>query len=265
MPGRNEIRLPRWQGRGGCGPAPSSDESGSAGAAPPGRRMPAPLLTAAPGTAPCWGGQRPAPRQAVAKHLTVLDRAGLVHGAAAGRERRYRVDDAQLARAADQLADVGSSWDGRLRRIAASLPWPENVWMGVSVEANAQVWRARYLGEVPAAIRFVSAEPLLGPLDKLDLRGIDWLITGGESGHRHRPIEAQWVRDLRDRATAEGVAFFHKQWGGFRPKAGGRDLDGRTWDEWPTTVRTRWQGPALLVSPDGALLHPSQPEPATPA
>jgi protein gp37 len=170
-----------------------------------------------------------------------------------------------MIRADHHVFQILTKRPGRLRRLADSLPWPENVWMGVSVEANAQVWRARYLREVPAAIRFVSAEPLLGSLDELDLSGIDWLITGGESGPRHRPIEAQWVRDLRDRATAEGVAFFHKQWGGSRPKAGGRDLDGQTWDEWPTAVRTRWQAPALLVSPDGALLHPSQPQPATPA
>src|SRR5215213_10716607 len=80
------------------------------------------------------------------------------------------------------------------------------------------------------AVRFVSAEPLLGPLPSLELDHLQWLITGGESGHGHRPCDPEWVRDLRDRCQEQGVAFFHKQWGGLRPKSGGRMLDGRTWD-----------------------------------
>lgn len=121
----------------------------------------------------------------------------------------------------------------RLAELAPMLDWPANVWMGVSIENNRWASRANYLREVPAAVRFISAEPLLGPLDELELGGIDWLIAGGESGSRHRPIKPAWVIELRDRCEAEGVAFFLKQWGGRTPRAGGRELEGRTWDEMP--------------------------------
>jgi protein gp37 len=122
----------------------------------------------------------------------------------------------------------------RLAELATQLDWPPNVWMGVSVENRRFVKRADYLREVPAAVRFISAEPLLGPLEGLNLEGVDWLIAGGESGHRHRPVRIEWIRDLRDRCAAHDVAFFFKQWGGRTPKAAGRDLDGRTWDELPS-------------------------------
>jgi protein gp37 len=125
----------------------------------------------------------------------------------------------------------------RLLTLAESLSWPENVWMGVSIENRRFVHRADYLRHVPAAMRFVSAEPLLGPLEGLSLEGIDWLIAGGESGHRHRPVRVEWVRELREQCIAENVAFFFKQWGGRTPKAGGRELDGRTWDEMPELNR----------------------------
>lgn len=121
----------------------------------------------------------------------------------------------------------------RLAELAQRLPWPPNVWVGVSIENRRFVHRADYLRTVPAAVRFISAEPLLGGLDGLDLGGIDWLIAGGESGHRHRAMRVEWARDLRDRCVAEGVAFFFKQWGGTTSKSGGRVLDGRTWDELP--------------------------------
>ena len=121
----------------------------------------------------------------------------------------------------------------RLARLAPTLPWPPHVWIGVSVESNEYAWRADFLRQVPAAIRFISAEPLLGPVDQLDLSGIQWVITGGESGAGFRRCDAAWVRDVRDRCVAAGVAYFHKQWGGRTPKAGGRVLDGRTWDEFP--------------------------------
>lgn len=121
----------------------------------------------------------------------------------------------------------------RLAQLAPTLDWPPNVWMGVSIENNRWVHRADFLREVPAAVRFISAEPLLGPLGQLELEGIDWLIAGGESGPHHRPVEPAWVIDLRDRCEIEGVAFFLKQWGGRTPKAGGRELDGRTWDGMP--------------------------------
>jgi protein gp37 len=124
----------------------------------------------------------------------------------------------------------------RLAELAPHLPWPENVWAGVSIENMHWAVRAEHLRTVPAAVRFISAEPLLGPLDGLDLAGIDWLIAGGESGARHRPMQADWVRALRDRCQHEGVAFFFKQWGGRTPKAGGRLLDGVEWSQMPRGV-----------------------------
>jgi protein gp37 len=135
----------------------------------------------------------------------------------------------------------------RLAELAPRLPWPPNVWVGVSIENDRWVRRADALRTVPAAVRFISAEPLLGPLPSLDLAGIDWLIAGGESGPRHRPPKAEWFRDLRDRCRAEGVAFFFKQWGGRHPKAGGRLLDGLTHDEYPVP-KPRW-GRARPVEP----------------
>lgn len=127
----------------------------------------------------------------------------------------------------------------RLGRLAPALPWPGNVWIGVSVETAPQLERIDHLRTVPAAVRFVSAEPLLGPLDGLDLAGVDWLIAGGESGMRARALHPAWVRDLREQCRDSGVPFFFKQWGGRTPKAGGRLLDGRTWDEMPTYRNAR--------------------------
>lgn len=121
----------------------------------------------------------------------------------------------------------------RLVKLADALPWPPNVWMGVSIENRRFVDRADLLREVPATIRFISAEPLLGHLDGLDLEGIHWLIAGGESGPRARTVKPQWIRALRDRCEEEEVAFFFKQWGGRTPKAGGRRLDGRHYDDMP--------------------------------
>lgn len=125
----------------------------------------------------------------------------------------------------------------RLADMASRLPWPGNVWMGVSVETDRYRFRIDHLREVPAAVRFVSAEPLLGPLPDLDLSGVDWLIAGGESGPQARPMDIGWGRDLRDQCLRAGVPFFFKQWGGRTPKIGGRQLDGRTWDEVPTSRR----------------------------
>jgi protein gp37 len=107
------------------------------------------------------------------------------------------------------------------------------VWLGTSIESDDYVRRADALRAAPATTRFLSLEPLLGPLPSLDLTGIDWVIVGGESGPGHRPLDLGWVRDLRDRCVGLGVAFFFKQVGGRTPKAGGRLLDGRTWDEFP--------------------------------
>jgi protein gp37 len=126
---------------------------------------------------------------------------------------------------------------------------PGHIWMGTSVENGDAAYRIGHLLSVPAAVRFLSMEPLLGPVDlqpwfhamgeTLSLRPIKvaprlhWIITGGESGIGYRPCNPEWVRSIRDQCNAAGVAFLHKQWGGRTPKAGGRDLDGRTWDEYP--------------------------------
>jgi protein gp37 len=124
----------------------------------------------------------------------------------------------------------------RAVRLAYKLTWSENIWMGTSIEDMAVARRADALRDVPATVRFISAEPLLGPLDGLDLTGIQWVIGGGESGPGFRRVDPAWARGLRDRCVGAGVAFFFKQWGGFTPKAGGRTLDGRTWDEYPVEI-----------------------------
>jgi protein gp37 len=128
-------------------------------------------------------------------------------------------------------------------QIAEALPWPENVWLGVSIENSRFTGRADILREIPASVRFISAEPLLGSLfengqrrSPLDLTRINWLIAGGESGHRYRPVHVEWIRELREACADAGVAFFFKQWGGRTSKAGGRELDGRTWDELPVAT-----------------------------
>ena len=121
----------------------------------------------------------------------------------------------------------------RLADVGQRLEWPSNLWIGVSVENSRYRFRLDHLRRVEAAVRFVSAEPLLGPLEELDLAGIDWLIAGGESGPGARPVEEGWLIDLRDQCAAAGVPFFFKQWGGRTPKAGGRELQGSTHDEMP--------------------------------
>lgn len=124
----------------------------------------------------------------------------------------------------------------RLTRIADNLDWPSNVWMGVSVESSDQYDRIHDLAKVPAAVRFLSCEPLLNELPELPLDSIDWVIAGGESGFNSRPVEPEWIRDIRDQCVTARTPFFFKQWGGIRSKSGGRELDGRTWDEMPDLV-----------------------------
>lgn len=124
----------------------------------------------------------------------------------------------------------------RLRKIADQLDWPANLWMGVSVEDGSALTRLDDLRAVPAAVRFVSCEPLLGPLEQINLDSLHWVIAGGESGPRHRPIDPSWVTGLRDRCTSAQVPFFFKQWGGRTPKQGGRLLDGQRWDQMPATA-----------------------------
>jgi protein gp37 len=110
---------------------------------------------------------------------------------------------------------------------------PLHMWFGVSVEDGTKLSRLRHLQRAPAGVRFLSIEPLIGAIGKLDLDGIDWVIVGGESGPGARQLNPDWVRDIRDQCLTAGVAFFFKQWGGLRPKSGGRLLDGREWSQWP--------------------------------
>jgi protein gp37 len=135
----------------------------------------------------------------------------------------------------------------RMKRLAQNLPWPKNVWMGVSVENSRYLSRVDDLREVPAAVRFLSLEPLLGPLQGLSLRGIDWVIVGGESGPKARPIDASWIRAIRDSCRSSGVPFFFKQWGGKRKARQGRVLDGRTWDQMPLSKLRRRRSPQQAV------------------
>lgn len=130
----------------------------------------------------------------------------------------------------------------RLARLAPRLPWPRHVWMGVSVGMPEYFWRVDCLRKTPAAVKFISAEPLLASLKGIDLRGIDWLIAGGESQPGCRPAEMDWFRELRDACAKRQVAFFLKQLGGHPHKRGGDDakLDGRRWHQWPSV-----QQPAL--------------------
>jgi len=124
---------------------------------------------------------------------------------------------------------------------APLFPLP-NVWLGVSIESDEYCWRADELRRAPAAVRFLSLEPLLGALPSLDLTGIDWVIVGGESGPNFRRLDLDWVRDLRDRCVAQRIPLFFKQVGGLTPKAGGRLLDGRTWDEYPPVAEVVARG-----------------------
>ena len=113
---------------------------------------------------------------------------------------------------------------------------PAHIWCGVSVEDATATARITHLRAAPAGVRFLSIEPLIGAVGRVDLQGIDWVIAGGESGPGARPIHLEWVREVRDQCQEQGVAFFFKQWGGIRPKSGGRELDGREWSEFPTSL-----------------------------
>lgn len=122
----------------------------------------------------------------------------------------------------------------RLEEISSELNWAPNIWMGVSVENNDYVHRIDQLRNTNAQIKFLSLEPLLGPLSHLELSDIDWVIAGGESGPGARPMESHWVRSIRDQCNKANVAFHFKQWGGKNKKKAGRILDGRTWEQWPS-------------------------------
>lgn len=115
----------------------------------------------------------------------------------------------------------------------ADSPAPDHIWLGVSVEDRDHISRIQHLRDASATIRFISFEPLLGPIGSVDLSEIAWAIVGGESGPRAREMKAEWARDLKSQCLAQNVAFFFKQWGGARPKSGGRELDGEVWDGYP--------------------------------
>lgn len=121
----------------------------------------------------------------------------------------------------------------RLAHLAPHLPWSENIWMGVSVEDRDTLPRADYLRQTDAHIKWLSVEPLIGDLGYFDTSGIDWVVVGGESGANARPMEKEWVYSIRDRCQLTNTPFFFKQWGGFRAKSNGRELDGKTYDEYP--------------------------------
>jgi protein gp37 len=144
--------------------------------------------------------------------------------------------------------------------------WPKNIWLGTSVEDQKRAdERIPKLLEIPAIIRFLSCEPLLGPVDlepwlSQPVRTLDWVIVGGESGPKARPMDPEWARSLRDECVCPEVAFFFKQWGGPTPKSGGRKLDGRTWDQWPIRATT----PAQSQSAAPSAPAPTGPEPVAP-
>jgi protein gp37 len=121
----------------------------------------------------------------------------------------------------------------RLEELSGQLAWSPHIWMGVSVESAKYLYRIEHLCRTRAYVKFLSVEPLLGPLGKLQLRGIDWVIVGGESGPGARPMHSEWVKDIRDQCLKANVAFFFKQWGGVQKSKTGRLLEGRTWDEMP--------------------------------
>lgn len=121
----------------------------------------------------------------------------------------------------------------RLFELHKQLKWTHNIWMGVSVENDKVRHRIEYLQKTKARVKFLSLEPLIGPLHKLDLTEIDWVIVGGESGHKPRPMKPEWVLDIQEQCEKSDVAFFFKQWGGKNKKAAGRILNGRTYDEMP--------------------------------
>lgn len=124
----------------------------------------------------------------------------------------------------------------RAHELSPKLEWAPQIWMGVSVESEKYLYRIDHLRKTAAHVKFLSLEPLLGPLFRMNLSGIDWAIVGGESGPGARPVDPVWVTEIRDQCVKAGVAFFFKQWGGFQKKKTGRTLEGRTWDEMPELV-----------------------------
>lgn len=138
-----------------------------------------------------------------------------------------------MQRASQHRFQILTKRSERLARLSPKLPWPDNVWMGVTIENNDYTFRIEDLRQTGAAIKFISFEPLLSPIHDVKLDGIDWAIVGGESGPGARPMRRTWVTDIRDQCLTEGIPFFFKQWGGINKKATGRILESRTWSEKP--------------------------------
>lgn len=135
----------------------------------------------------------------------------------------------------------------RLAELSSRLDWSSNIWIGVTIERCDYLYRLDHLRQVPASVRFLSLEPLLGPLNDLTLEGVDWVIVGGESGPQARPMEEEWVLSIREKCLGNQVPFFFKQWGGFNKKRSGRLLQGRIWDEKPPAVSHAFNLKALPV------------------
>ncbi len=154
-----------------------------------------------------------------------------------------------MARADWHVYQILTKRPGRMLDFVQSYGYvPDHIWLGTSVELSMYKHRMDTLRNIPVRIRFVSFEPLLGPLGKLDLRGISWAIVGGESGPGHRPVNAEWIREIRQQCKQQAVALFFKQWGGRTPKSGGRLLDGREWNDYPKQNSVLEELP-LLVHP----------------
>ena len=143
-----------------------------------------------------------------------------------------------MRRATHHRFQVLTKRSKRMMNLSKDLPWPDNIWLGVSVENDDYLHRIDHLRNTDAAVKFISLEPLIGPVHKLDLRGIDWAIVGGESGPGARPMDKSWVMAIRNRCTLDDIPFFFKQWGGVNKKKTGRLLEGVVWDEMPGTTRS---------------------------
>lgn len=144
---------------------------------------------------------------------------------------------AVMAEASQHTFQILTKRPDRAHELSEDLPWPNNVWMGTSVETREYLWRIDLLRKIPAKTRFISVEPLLDHIPTIDLCDIHWVIVGGESGPHARPMKKEWVISLRDACSQQSVAFFFKQWGGVNKARTGRTLDGRTWDEMPDGTR----------------------------
>jgi protein gp37 len=142
-----------------------------------------------------------------------------------------------MVRCPQHTFQVLTKRSGRLLQFSDELPWTPNIWMGVTIEDEENLFRADHLRGCGAKVKFLSCEPLLGPISPICLDGIDWVIVGGESGPNARPMRLEWVTAIRDLCLSAGIPYFFKQWGGWNKKATGRTLDGRVWDERPVLAQ----------------------------